>query len=67
MNRSRVALVRALLGAAFALLGVSIAAQLAVRAAPLNEKLFGFIFAAALVGLGVVRIRQYLAVRNPPS
>jgi hypothetical protein len=60
----KVARVRAILGVAFAVLGVLIALQLAVRVAPFNEKIFGFVFAAALVGLGVVRVRQYLAVRD---
>lgn len=64
MNSVKVARVRAFLGLAFALLGILIAVQLAVRVAPFSQKIFGFVFAAALVGLGVVRVRQYLAVRG---
>ena len=64
MNPTRFALARALLGAAFALLGLLIALQLAFRIAPLNQKIFGFAFAAVLIGLGAVRIRQYLSVRK---
>ena len=64
MNRVGVARVRALIGAAFALLGAGIGVQLLLRPEPLNQKLLGLGFSVVLIALGIVRVRTYLSVRN---
>lgn len=64
----KIARIRAILGALFALLGAGIAVQLLLRPAPFNQKSMGLAFAAVLMGLGIVRVRSYLAVaRNSPA
>jgi high-affinity Fe2+/Pb2+ permease len=59
-----VARIRAIIGAAFALLGAGIAVQLLLRPEPLQQKLLGLGFALVLIALGVVRVRGYLALRK---
>jgi len=59
-----VARTRAIIGAAFALLGFGIAVQLLLRPEPLKQKLLGLAFAFVLIALGVVRVRGYLLLRN---
>lgn len=56
--------IRAALGLAFALVGILIAAELAAKPAPLNQKALGLGFAGVLIALGLVRIRMYLKARS---
>jgi hypothetical protein len=60
----RVAKIRAVIGVVFALLGIAVGLQLLLRPGEMNQKLLGLGFAAALVGLGAVRVRMYLRVKN---
>ena len=60
----RVAKIRAVLGMAFALLGLAIGVQLLLRPGTLNAKLLGLAFAVVLIGLGLVRVRMYLKVKS---
>ncbi len=64
MNPLAVARVRAIIGGAFALLGVGIAVQLLLRSEPFNQKILGLCFSLVLIALGVVRVRTYLAVKR---
>ncbi len=64
MKTLAVARIRAIIGAAFALLGAGIAVQLLLRPEPLQQKLLGLGFALVLIALGVVRVRGYLALRK---
>ena len=64
MKTLAVARIRAIIGAAFALLGAGIAVQLLLRPEPLKQKLLGLGFALVLIALGVVRVRGYLALRR---
>jgi hypothetical protein len=59
-----VARIRALIGGAFALLGVGIGARLLLAPEPFNQKILGLCFSLVLVALGVVRLRTYLTMRN---
>jgi hypothetical protein len=59
-----VARIRAIIGTAFALLGVGIAVQLLLRPEPFKQKLLGLGFAIVLIALGVVRVRGYLALKR---
>jgi hypothetical protein len=56
--------IRAIIGSAFAVLGVGIAIQLLLRPEPFGQKVMGLGFAAVLIGLGVVRVRGYLLMRR---
>ena len=56
--------VRALLGAAFAVVGSIIGIELLAKPVPFNEKLLGLAFAGVLVALGIVRVRTYLSLRR---
>jgi hypothetical protein len=58
------ALVRALIGSAFAVLGIGIAIQLLLRPEPLAQKYMGLGFSLVLIALGVVRVRGYLLMRK---
>ena len=64
MKTLAVARIRAIIGAAFALLGVGIAVQLLLRPEPPKQKLLGLGFALVLIALGAVRVRGYLALRK---
>lgn len=55
--------IRAILGVAFAVAGVVIGGELALKPAPLNQKLLGLAFAGVLIALGLVRIRMYLKAK----
>jgi hypothetical protein len=59
-----IARIRAVIGVAFAVVGVVIIGELLVKPVPLNQKLMGTAFAAVLVALGIVRVRTYLAARR---
>ncbi len=62
-----IARIRAILGGVFAVLGILIAARILLSPSPFSQKLLGLAFAVVLVGLGAVRIRNYLIVmRMPP-
>jgi hypothetical protein len=61
MTTLRLAKIRAILGIVFALLGIAVGVGLFFRPGP---KLMGLAFAAVLVGLGVVRVRMYLKIKN---
>jgi hypothetical protein len=56
--------VRAVIGAAFAVIGLVIGGELLAKPAPLNQKLLGLAFSAVLVALGVVRVRAYWMSRR---
>jgi hypothetical protein len=60
----RVAKIRAILGIVFALLGAGIAVNLLLHPGQMKEKWLGLAFAVVLIGLGVVRVRMYLKVKN---
>jgi hypothetical protein len=60
----QVARIRALIGAAFALLGAGIAVRLLLIGEPFNQKMLGLGFSIVLIALGIVRIRTYLAVKR---
>jgi hypothetical protein len=60
----RVAKIRAFLGIVFALLGLAVGTQLLLRPGAMNQKMLGLAFAAVLIGLGVVRVRMYLKVKE---
>ena len=60
-----IARLRAIIGAAFAVVGVVIMVELLLKPVPLNEKLLGLAFAATLVALGIVRVRMYVKARRP--
>lgn len=60
----RIAKIRAILGVVFALLGLGVGVQLALRPGAMNQKLLGLAFAAALIGLGAVRVRMYLKMKS---
>ncbi len=64
MNTLAVARIRAIIGGAFALLGVGIAVQLLLRGEPFNQKILGLCFSLVLIALGVVRVRAYLAAKR---
>jgi hypothetical protein len=64
VNSLAVARIRAMIGAAFAVLGAGIAVQLLLRPEPLNAKLLGLGFSFVLIALGVVRVRTYLSMRS---
>ncbi len=59
-----IARIRAIIGVVFALLGIGIGAQLLMRPGPMNQKMLGLAFAVVLVGLGSVRVRAYLKLKN---
>lgn len=56
--------VRAVIGAAFAVVGLVIGGELLAKPAPFNQKLLGLAFAAVMVALGVVRVRTYWMMRR---
>jgi hypothetical protein len=64
MRTLAVARIRAIIGAAFAVLGAGIAVQLLLRPEPIRQKVLGLAFALVLVGLGAVRIRGYWLMRK---
>jgi hypothetical protein len=64
VNVVRLAGIRAVIGAAFALLGAGIAIQLLLRPEPFNQKLMGLAFAFVLIALGALRVRGYLKLRR---
>ncbi len=64
MKTIHLALVRALIGSAFAVLGIGIAIQLLLRPEPLAQKYMGLGFSLVLIALGVVRVRGYLLMRK---
>jgi hypothetical protein len=55
---------RMISGIIFSILGVVIAAELALRPGAPQNKIAGFGFAVVAIALGVVRIVQYFAARN---
>jgi hypothetical protein len=59
-----VARIRAIIGAAFAVLGAAIAVRLLLTPEPFQQKILGLGFALVLIALGVVRVRGYLALRR---
>ncbi len=59
-----VARIRAIIGAAFAVLGAAIAVRLLLNPEPFGQKILGLGFALVLIALGVVRVRGYLALRR---
>jgi hypothetical protein len=60
----RVARIRAILGVIFALLGVGVGVQLLLRPVAMNQKMLGLAFAGVLIGLGIVRVRMYLKIKD---
>jgi len=64
VNVVRLAGIRAVIGAAFGLLGAGIAVQLFLRPEPFNQKVMGLAFAFVLIALGVLRVRGYLKLRR---
>ena len=64
MNTLNLARIRAMIGSAFALLGIVIAVQLLLKPEPFNQKIMGLGFALVLIALGVVRVRGYLLLRK---
>jgi uncharacterized membrane protein len=64
MRTLAVARIRAIIGAAFAVLGAGIAVQLLLRPEPLRQKVLGLAFSVVLIGLGVVRVRGYWLMRR---
>lgn len=60
----RVAKIRAILGLVFAVLGVTVAVNLLLHPGPMKEKWLGLAFSVVLIGLGLVRVRMYLKVKN---
>jgi hypothetical protein len=63
----RLARLRAIIGAAFGVLGIGIAVQLLLRPEPFAQKIMGLAFAVVLIGLGAVRVRGYLQLRRAAS
>ena len=51
-------------GVIFSVLGIVIATELARRPGVVQSKIAGFAFAAVAIGLGVVRVLQYLAAQK---
>jgi hypothetical protein len=64
MKTLAVARIRAIIGAAFGVLGAGIAVQLLLRPEPIRQKLLGLAFAVVLIGLGAVRVRGYWLMRR---
>jgi hypothetical protein len=59
-----VARIRAILGIAFAAVGLVIGAELLAKPVPFSQKTLGLAFAAVLVILGIVRVRMYVVTRR---
>lgn len=57
---------RALFGLAFIAMGAVIGYQVVTIAKTPDRAVIGLIFAVALAGLGILRIRNYLLARNEP-
>lgn len=55
---------RAIFGLVFGALGVVIGYEILVRPSPWNSKLVGLAFVAALIGLALVRARDYVRARE---
>jgi len=64
VNYVRMAKIRAVIGIVFALLGIGIGVQVLLRPEAFSAKLWGLLFSALLVGLGAVRVRMYLKLKN---
>jgi hypothetical protein len=60
----RVAKIRAIVGIAFALLGLVVGVRLLLGPGAMNAKLLGLGFSGALIGLGLVRVRMYLKIKS---
>jgi len=56
--------IRAVLGIVFVLLGIAVGVQLLLRPGEMSAKLLGLGFAGVLIGLGLVRVRQYLKIKG---
>jgi hypothetical protein len=55
---------RAVFGLGFLLLGLVMLWRVALAGAPAQNKLIGLAFALVMIGLGVVRIRDYARARR---
>ncbi len=64
MKALDVARLRAIIGVAFVLLGTGIAVRLLLVPDPFGRKILGLGLSLALIALGVVRVRGYLALRR---
>jgi uncharacterized membrane protein len=58
---------RMISGIIFSILGLIIASELVRRPGAVQSKIAGFAFALVAIGLGIVRVMQYLQARTKPQ
>ena len=66
IDRNSVYLYRALFGVGFVVLGVVTAVRVALVHAPPGSKTLGLMLAVVMIGLGGVRVGQYVRARRRP-
>ncbi len=63
-NQTAVLRFRAVFGLGFLLLGLVMMWRVALASAPAQNKVIGLVFALVMIGLGVVRVRDYVRARR---